>query len=173
MIVKDGIRYVGLFAVGLGMATVIYPALHEGGHAVVAWLLNVPVVAVHMVLEPCVQCDLRDAVAVAPVCIGWGGVVLPLVVSALLRPRSFWTWYAVFVWRCIAVFACGWMGVSALLFVYGTPPADDDMTLLLELFPHHWWGHVALSAALSTMGTVLLVRDHPFRRCAAYFVPAE
>ena len=173
MAVKDGIRYAGLLVVGLGVATLLYPAMHEWGHVVAAWLLDVPVMDVHLLVEPRVQCDFRDVVSVAPVYIGWGGVVLPLVVSALLRPRSFWVWYAVFVWRCIAVFACVWMGVSVLLFVYGTPPADDDMTLLLQMFPHHWWGHLLLSVVLSTVGSVFLVREHPFRRCAAYFASTE
>lgn len=170
MTVKNGIRYVALFAVGLGMVILIYPALHEGGHALVAWLMGIPVVEAQVLSAPRVQCDLRNATAVATECVGWGGVVLPLLLSFLCRPRRFWVWYAVFVWRCIAVFACVLAGVSTVLFVCGAPMPDDDMTRLLVLFPHRWRGYLLLSSALSAFGVAWLVRDHPFRRCAAYFV---
>lgn len=167
---KNAVKYTGLFAVGLWMAMVVYPALHEGSHAAVAWLLGAPVAEVQVLSAPYVRCDVGRASAVAVECIGWSGSVLPWLGSILVRPRSFWGWYAVFVWRCIAVFSCVLAGVSTLLYIWGTPLPYDDVTQLLTLFPHHWRGYLLLSAVLSVTGSVLLARERPFHRCVAYFV---
>lgn len=151
------------------MAIVVYPSMHEIAHALVAWAVGAEVKAVHVFSEPQVLCDLRNVNDVGTVLIGWSGCVLPLVFSLLLRPRHFWIWYAVFVLRGISVFACALAEVSVWMFVCGRPMTNDDITQLLQLCPQSLWISFCLAAVLFAIGTVALVHDKPFDRCAAYF----
>lgn len=169
-VLKRGIKYVGLFVVGLWIASVAYPVMHECAHAIVARAVGAAVREVYVLVDPHVSCDLYRINTIGGALIGWAGCVLPFLVAVLLRPHTFWIWYAVFVLRVISVFSCLLAGVSTLMYMCGKPMPEDDMTQLLTLYPQCRGWCLLLAVALSVIGMVVLVRDKPFERCAAYFV---
>ena len=57
---KDILKYLGLFFVGLFVAIIIYPFLHEAGHSMAAILVGAKVIDFNLLPLPYVTCEVSS-----------------------------------------------------------------------------------------------------------------
>lgn len=155
-------------AIGLAVAVIGYPLLHEAGHVLAALAVGARVVSVHLLPTPHVVCDMADVSALGIAAVGLGGICLPSALALMLRPRSFGGWYAVLLLRGIGVLACALSLIAVVLYAVGIPLPQEDV---VQVIAAHESSAPLLFALLLVLGvaTVRAIRrDRPMRRILAY-----
>jgi len=163
------LKSVAVFVVGLLTAAVIYPLLHEGGHAVAAALVGAEIAEFHLFPLPFVVCDISGVRAVGQLFIGGGGVLLPYLLSAALRPKNFWVWYVTVLVRGISLYAVLLSFIAVVCHMNGNSWTNEDVVHVLVAFPNSAGG---LLVSLGSMGAWMctrLVKERIFTRCMSYF----
>ena len=81
---KDTIKAIGLFIVGLAVAVIVYPVLHELAHSLVAIAVGARVVEINILPVPSVLCDIQAVDNTGIVAIGMSGMLLPFFLSDVI-----------------------------------------------------------------------------------------
>ena len=166
---KDAAKLLGLLAVGLFTAVLLYPFLHEFGHAAAAILAGAKVEEFHLLPLPNVLCNMRGVCAAGKAWIGAGGIALPIVIAALPCPKGFWTWYIRLLLKGISLLAVLISAVSAVLFLYGRPVANEDITQMLQLLPQIRYTVFPLLAAAAALLVCGIRRMRPLQTVCSFF----
>lgn len=166
---KYVIKVSALFLVGLLMAIIIYPMMHEFGHSLTAVLVGAKVIEINLFPIPNVLCDISNTDNTGIVFIGFSGMMMPFLFSVVNNPKWFWTWYANFVLRGICVLSFVVATVSTLSFIAGAPMPNDDITQILLLWQNGQWLCLLTSVFCASMAILILVKEKPFNRCFEYF----
>ena len=159
----------GLLAVGLFMAVVGYPMLHETGHMLAALISGGKVVKFLVYPQPGVLCEVSRVSEAGIVLISLGGMLLPLLFAMLPIYKRFWLWYAGFVLRGICLLSFVLSAVASVAFAMGVPIAEDDVTRVLERFPDGVWLLCATFAAASVLTVFFMIQSRPLRQITCYF----
>ena len=166
---KDLIKAIGLFTVGLTVAVIIYPVMHEVAHSIVAIAVGAKVIEINIFPVPSVLCDVKAINSTDMVAIGVSGMVLPYFLSAVIKPKNFWLWYANYIVKGISALAFVISAISALCFIFGTPLPNDDTTQTLMVWSNGSWIYLALSLILSVFAVVKMIQERPLIHCIRYF----
>ena len=166
---KYVIKVSALFLVGLLMAVIIYPIMHELGHSLTAVLVGAKVIEINLLPLPNVLCDISNTDNTGIVFIGFSGMVIPFLFSAVIKPKGFWLWYSNFVLRGISALSFVVAIISTLSFIAGSPMPNDDITQILLLWQNGQWLCLVTSVFFATMAVWKLVKEKPFNRCFEYF----
>lgn len=86
---KLTIKVTALFLVGLFIAVIVYPVMHELSHSVTAMLVGAEVVEINLFPLPNVLCDVAGIDEIGIVFIGLSGMIIPFFISAVFKPKSF------------------------------------------------------------------------------------
>ena len=113
---KDILKCAGLLAVGLFVAVIAYPFLHESGHFLAALFLGEKVVDYSIFPTPYVICKMSLLSEFNVVLIGLAGMYLPMIITFIVRPKSFWLWYGVLVTKGICLLSFAISFISSILF---------------------------------------------------------
>lgn len=167
---KDAAKLLGLLAVGLFTAVLLYPFLHELGHAAAAVSAGAKVAEFHLLPLPNVLCDMRGVHTAGKAWIGAGGIALPIVIAALPCPKGFWTWYIRLLLKGISLLAVLISAVSAVLFLYGRPVANEDITQVLQLLPQARYVAFPILAAAAALLVFGIRRMHPLQTVFRFFM---
>lgn len=128
-------RLIGILLVGLLSAILIYPILHEGGHALATVLFGGKVCEFHLLPLPFIICESSEVSLSGMILIGLSGMLFPLLFSWIIYVKNFWIWligvYLNFI--CLLSFAISLYG--CIKFINGSPIANEDITKVLELCP--------------------------------------
>ena len=136
---KDTIKAVGLFIVGLVVAVIVYPIMHEVAHSIVA------------------------------IAVGMSGMLLPYFLSVVFKPKNFWLWYANYIVKGISALAFVISTISTACFFMGAPLPNDDTTQILAVWPNGKWICLLLSISLAVLAIARLIREKPFIQCMRCF----
>lgn len=170
---KTIFKLAGFILLALLTAIVIYPLLHESGHAIIALLTGTEILDFQVLPLPLVMCKATDTEGITGVFIGMGGVVFPYILSIRFRPKQFWCWYINWMLKSVSVFAIFISTVVVILYSGGFLLKNEDVVKTLELFPNGKW---LLLMALSWMGgygVKSIAKEKPFSRCVTYVIKQE
>lgn len=132
---KDCAKVIMLALVGLIAAVLIYPLLHEIGHALAAVVFGANILDWTLWPAPSTLCDMRGLSMVKQVLIGSGGLLLPIVFSMSIDTRRFWVWYINLVLLGIEILAIIISLIAILRFDLGIPVINEDVTTMLDIAP--------------------------------------
>lgn len=166
---KDTIKAIGLFVVGLFVAVIAYPVMHELAHSFVAILVGARVVEINILPMPSVLCDVRSVDSTGMVAIGMSGMLLPYFLSAVIKPKSFWMWYSNYIVKGISAIAFIISTISTLCFLTGNPLPNDDTTQTLMTWSDGKWICLVISFSLAILAIVRLLQEKPLANCIKYF----
>ena len=166
---KYAIKVSALFFVGLLMAVIIYPMMHELAHSATAVLVGAKVEEINLLPLPNVLCDVSNTDNTGIVFIGFSGMVIPFLFSAVIKPKGFWVWYANFVLKGICALSFIVAIVSTVSFIAGAPMPNDDITQILSLWQNGQWICLITSVCGTTMAIRKLAKENPLYRCLEYF----
>ncbi len=127
-----------LFAIGLSIAIIIYPFLHETGHSFSALIFGAEIVSFEVLPQPSVACKMNSGISEFDfLMISFSGMLMPLLISLLLPSKRFWTWYAKVTLRLICIMSFVLGIVSLFTHHKGSTVQPDDIALILHNSPQY------------------------------------
>lgn len=166
---RDFIKAIGLLVVGLLVAIIGYPILHELGHAVIALIVGARVIEINILPLPNVLCNVENVDCASMVAIGLSGMIVPLLISTIIKSKLFLAWYANYIVKVISLLAFIISAISSVCFMVGKPLPNDDITQILIVWSGGESMCLLLSIALAAITIRMLILEKPIERCLVYF----
>lgn len=166
---KDILKCIGLLIVGLFVAVIGYPFLHETGHSIVALLVGGSVIDFNLLPLPYVTCEISIANKFETILIGLAGMYLPMIFSLIIRPKSFWLWYGLLLTKGICLLSFIISLVSIVLYNIGIKISNEDIVQIMDIWIK---GDLILAIFLiSSMFIVIysIIKQRPLSRITKYF----
>lgn len=130
---KDVIKAIEIFIVAMFISIIIYPFLHEFGHFIIAILFGVRVIEVKIFPIPSVMYINNNNIGnIQTLLIGFGGIILPIIISINIRTKKFWIWYANFILKSICLLSLI-ISILSIIFEKSKIFEQDDMRKMLIL----------------------------------------
>lgn len=151
--------------VGLFVAVVGYPVLHEVGHVMAAVLVGADVVEFSVWPLPSVLCDMERVGNHGFAAIGFGGTLFPILISLLLPQGRFFVWYFRALLQGVSLLA---LGVSFVSVLFKINPQDDIFQVLQ--FGEYNEAFLLLLIGCGMVGVWhLIVAGRPVHRVRVFF----
>lgn len=166
---KDILKYAGLLLLGLFVAVIGYPLLHETGHWITAILFGAEVTDFKLFPLPYVICKTPIDNKASLVFTGLSGLYLPAVLSLIIRPKSFWLWYGNLIVNGICLLSFIISLAAVILYSFGITVANEDVIQILML---RGKGSIALAiSAISAIAVMSysIIKQKPINRIINYF----
>ena len=162
---KDALKSLGILIIGLFVAIIAYPFLHETGHSIAAVLAGAKIVEFDLLPIPSILCDASGVSTNGLVAVGFGGILFPIMISITLPRKWFFTWYFRALLQGISVLA---LVVSFVSVLFKVNPTDDMFQVL-----RFWQFDESLLLLILSCGIaavlILIVIDRPGRRICKFF----
>lgn len=118
--------------IGLGVA-VAYLVLHELGHVLFALLLGVKIEGITLFSEFNIICQFDDSQITEIVLTGYGGIIVPIILSVFFVPDIFIFRYMNFVVKILNLLVVINAFCALVLSVCNMPVYQNDITTVLEI----------------------------------------
>lgn len=166
---KDILKYVGLFLVGLFIAIILYPFLHEAGHSMMAILVGAKVIDFNLLPLPYVTCEVSSLNTTSMILIGLAGMFIPALISIILRPESFWFWYCNLVIKFICFLSFVISFVAIVLYLFGITIKNEDIIQVIDIWNNGVFVLI-ITMALSMIGIIRsIIKQKPVTKIMDYF----
>lgn len=169
---KYFVRVMMILIIGLAVAVVIYPFLHETGHSIAAVIVGGEVVEYHLFPLPNVLCNVGRVSSTGKVIIGISGMLFPIAITTLfLKPqKKFFMWYANLILRGICILSIAITIFATILYMIGKPVANEDITTVLNIAPNLILT-ITIASLLIISGLVIIIaRDKPMKMIGTYLL---
>lgn len=146
-----------LLGIGLFVAVLLYPFLHEAGHSICAIIFGAKVVDFTLFPLPSILCNVTGVGEVGIACISVSGMLFPIFVSFLISGQRFGMCYTRMLLRMISALAFAISAVSVLLHVN----PQDDMFHVMKILICARWTVPLFCGVIAALMIVLIVREKP------------
>ncbi len=167
--VSDFWNIAAMVLVGLLVAVLVYPFLHEGGHSLAAFIVGADVVEFEILPVPYIMCNVSEQTNVQQIIIGISGTLVPTFIAVLIPNKWFWSWYFRFLLLGISLLSF-LISVATLIIPYGEiiNPQDDILRVLSM-----WTGpkSILIIGLIVCSGLILAVaaKDKPMKMICRKF----
>ena len=166
---KDILKYVGLFFVGLFVAIIIYPFLHEAGHSMAAILVGAKVIDFNLLPFPYVICEVSNLNTTSMILIGLAGMFVPALISIIVRPKSFWFWYCNLVMKFICFLSFAISFIAIVLYIFGVTIKNEDIVQVIYIWNYGVFVLIVIMV-LSMIGIIRsIIKQKPLMKIMVYF----
>lgn len=117
---------------GLLVACIIYPLLHEMGHALAATIFAKEVKIV-LFPFPGIICDTADSRVAGISIIGMAGMLFPFLISLFVNEKTFWLWLISFFLKGISTIAFFLSYVALICYRFGVLWKNEDVVKIIEI----------------------------------------
>lgn len=167
IILRDFLKVVYIFVVGLFMSVFVYPVLHEAGHLFATLAVGGNVAEVSVFPVAYTKCDIFSVSSFGQVIIGLSGMIFPML-FAWIRFKKFYMWYPVFVLRGIVLLSLAISLISIVLFYSGITIANEDVVQILQICSGYNAMVIGIVVGMTILSVILFLTDRPFRRFLKY-----
>ena len=166
---KDIFKYVGLFFVGLFVAIIIYPFLHEAGHSIVAILVGAKVTDFNLLPLPYGTCKVSNLNTTSMILIGLAGMFVPALISIIAHPKLFWFWYCNLVIKLISLLSFAISFISMVLYLFGVTIKNEDIIQVIDIWNNGVYVLI-ITMVLSMIGIIRsTIKQKPLTKIMDYF----
>lgn len=158
------VRTFFIFVIGLFTAVILYPCLHESGHSLFAVALGGKVTEFNLFPLPSIVCNVNGLKASTAAFIGLGGLLFPLIFTALVNVKNFWVWligiyisFINFLSYLISLYGC-------IAYAYSIPVVNEDVTQIIDIYPRAFSGLIILLIALMGIVAFQVVKSKGLQR---------
>ena len=166
---KFAYKAFGILVLGVLSTAVVYPVLHETGHCIMAIITGAKITQIGLFPLPYVACEMQSGNNVCQMVTGMGGLLFPVALSTLLKPRIFWLWYVVFAIKLTNVYALIYSMISVFLYTRGIAVSKDDIAQLLMMFPEKILYILIAIFAVLALEIVIIFKEKPLLKCMVFF----
>lgn len=129
---KDIIKVFKILLVGMLVAVIIYPFLHEFGHILAALLVGWRVYEIQLFPVPYIICEEFGKNRFEGAIIGVSGMLFPFLVSFLLDNEKFWSWLIALFLRVISALAFALSYIAILCYESDVMWKNEDIVTTME-----------------------------------------
>ena len=167
LFLKDLIKNIGIFVIPLFISIIIYPLLHEIGHIVVAISLGSKVLEINLLPIPNIICE-NSSSNIHNFLIGFGGIILPVMIAMSIKTKKFWIWYANFILKFICLLS---VLISTLSIIFDNSKLfeQDDMRTVISLLHSGKFFCLIIILCLTLILSINIYRENLLNRCLIYF----
>lgn len=166
---KDWIKVILITIVGLFIAIFVYPALHEIGHILSAAFCGGEIRELHIFPSAYVVCDTVNMGDIGKIVVGLSGMFLPFLLTSIVQPKKFWTWYACFILRGICMLSFLISLAAIVMFRLEKAIPNEDITQVLQTRPVYGWVYFIGLFILLVFELYLIVKSRPIKQFFEYF----
>lgn len=166
---KDAMKITAITIVGLIIAVIMYPFLHEGGHSLAAVIVGAKVEEFNLYPLPNVLCSVQSVGTMGLVIIGISGMLFPFLLTSIIQPKKFWSWYICFTIRGICLLSFVIALFAVVVFQTDLKMVNEDITQVVQLTPDYKGLYAIVLLILIVWDILLVVKSHPVRRCMEFF----
>lgn len=169
---KMSLNLAVLLFLGLFIAILWYPFLHELGHGMVAVLVGASIEDFRMFPVAYVLCNVYGIGDFGQVLIGISGMLFPFICGIIINCKNFWLWYVGLVLNIIPTIAFTISIVGCFLFEKN-PIQNDDITQILNInaIPKIFW--IIVFSVLIIWSVFRIINSCPITRCDNYFFKSK
>lgn len=166
---KDWIKVIFIMVVGLLIAVFVYPALHELGHMLSAAVCGGEIRELHIFPSAYVVCDTVNMGDVDKIIVGLSGMLLPFLLTSMMQPKKFWSWYSCFILRGVCILSFLISLTAVVMFRFEREIPNEDMTQVLQVQPIYGNAYFIGLIILLLLELYLVVKSRPIKQCFEYF----
>ncbi len=130
---KDAIKIISILVVGLFVAIFLYPFLHELGHVIATVLGGSELYELSIFPIPYVACGLNENNIGLQNIIGVSGMLLPFLITCIVRSNRYLVWLILFYLKGIAAMSFGISYIAVLCFQSGFIWENEDIVKVVQL----------------------------------------
>ncbi len=124
---KDYLKLIPITIVGGITALLFYPFFHEIGHTIASLVFGGEVKEIHVFPTAYVVCDIRNTKEFGKIMIGLSGMLFPFLISILMQPKKFWSWFACFIFRGVCILSFVISLIAIVMFRFGQEIENEDI----------------------------------------------
>ena len=162
-------QYAALLIFLLSSFFLLYPFLHELGHALAAWLFGGRVVRITIYPSFCTECDLRPEQLVCYIVTAMAGILFPLFCSLLLDSRRVRGFLVVFSLRIMSLCYSLNELVCVSRCVLGSTREVSDLSVLVYETGLSAYVSLVLAGFLLILSLIFLVILEPMKDFTRFF----
>lgn len=162
---KDVLKVTLITGIGLFIAIIGYPFLHEAGHVIASILVGAEVLNITLLPVPSVLCGVADVSTAGVVIIGFAGTAFPLLLSLIIPQRWFISWIVRAILQGISALSLLISCVSVLFSVN----QQDDMVQILKSWESGKMEILLILCSVLILTMVIMILDRPGKRISKYF----
>lgn len=166
---KDILRVIFIILIGLFVAIIAYPVLHETGHAIMSMLCGGTIVSFSLFPLPYVICNISGLTKVGIVLSGLSGIIFPSIIAMFITSKRFYLWYGYFSLKCVVWLSLLISIITSLLNYFGISDNNDDMVKVLQYWENGDWIVIFILMVLIAMISTSIIFDHPVERIIRKF----
>lgn len=168
--VRDIIKLLKIFLISFVLIYLVFPLVHEGGHAFFSALTGSAVLSVEIYPVPCVLCSSADLEIFEILFIGSGGMIMTFLFSVIFSfKRNFYLWYFCFFFRTVTALSLLISCISSVLWGMGISVKNEDAVIMLDYCGGALYPLVFGTALLLFFTIVMLKRDNFIKRIGEFF----
>lgn len=164
---RDFLKIIYIFVVGLFVAVFVYPIMHEMGHLIATLAVGGNVAEIRIFPVAYTKCDVFSVNSFGKAIIGLSGMIFPMF-FAWIRFKKFYIWYPMFVLRGIVLLSLIISVVSIVLFYSGITVANEDIVQILQICDGHSSIVIGTVFGMTILSVILFLTDRPFRQFLKY-----
>lgn len=166
---KEIIKCIGLLILGIFVAVIGYPFLHESGHSIVALLVGGKVIDFNLIPLPYVTCEVSNLNTTSMILIGLAGMFVPALISVIVRPKSFWFWYCNLVMKIICFLSFAISFIAIVLYLFGVIIKNEDIVQVIDIWNNGVFVLI-ITMVLSMIGIIRsIIKQKPLIKIMDYF----
>lgn len=166
---KDAMKIAAITIVGLIIAVIVYPFLHEVGHSLAAVIVGAKVEEFNLYPLPNVLCNVQSVGTMGLVVIGISGMLFPFLLTSMIQSKRFWSWYICFTTRGICLLSFAIALFAVVVFQTDLKMINEDITQVMQLTPDYKGVYMIVLLGLIVWDILLMAKSHPIRRCMGFF----
>lgn len=166
---KDWIKVIFIMIFGLFIAVFVYPTLHELGHMLSAVVCGGEIRELHIFPSAYVVCNTVNIGDVGKIVVGLSGMMLPFLLTSMMQPKKFWSWYACFILRGVCILSFLISLAAVVMFHFEREIPNEDMTQVLQVRPIYGSAYFIGLIILLLLELYLVVKSRPIKQCYEYF----
>lgn len=166
---KDIFKTFGILLTGLLVAVLIYPFLHEAGHALFTIFSGAELYEFHILPIPYVVCNVYSIDRLGQCFIGISGMIFPFIVSFLIINKYFWTWFISLILKGISLLSFVISYLAILCYDRNIIWYNEDIVKVVQIWEPFdgFWLFITLLLILLCSSSLYVL--HPIKRIGEYF----
>ena len=166
---KEALKVIGILFTGLLVAVLIYPFLHEMGHAVFTVFSGAELDEFHVLPVPYVVCNMYSIGEIGQCMIGVAGMIFPFMISFLIIKKNFWMWFVSLLLKGISLLSFVLSYLAILCYDCNIIWKNEDIVKVIQIWEpfNGFWLFFSLVFILFCAGNVYV--QHPIKRIGNYF----
>lgn len=159
----------GILFLGLSVAILCYPFLHEVGHAIATILCGAKIREFRLLPTPYTLCDMHSMSVNQQCLIGISGMLFPFFISLIIKSEFFWIWLVSLIIKAISLLSFAISYLAVLCYETGIVWLNEDIVKVVQITTMESSIWLLFLFVMVCFSVYELYQEKPSKRIKDYF----